>query len=74
MLVNIKYLVLLMAVVTAEKQIDLEDIERDTLLSEQRSNNPKESLETDQTQHLRPPINVAPSSSPYEVPHSHIEY
>lgn len=58
----------------AEKPTDLEDIERDTLLSEQRNNsNGKESLTTDQTQHLRPPINAA-SSSPYEVRITFIAY
>lgn len=55
MIIEIKYLFLLIAFTFAEKQIDLEDIERDTLISEQRSN-AKESLTTDQTQHIRPPV------------------
>lgn len=55
----------MVAFALAEKQIDLEDIERDTLISEQR-NNEKESLKTDQTQHLRPPSIIA-GSSPYEA-------
>lgn len=66
MIVKIKFVLLLMvAFALAEKQIDLEDIERDTLISEQR-NTEKESLKTDQTQHLRPPSIIA-GSSPYEA-------
>lgn len=65
MIIEIKYIFLLVAFALAEKQIDLEDIERDTLISEQR-NNVKESLKTDQTQHLRPPA-INAGSSPYEV-------
>lgn len=55
----LKYLVLLtvLAVITAEKQIKLEDIERDNLLSERNSNGgPRgDSIESDQGQHLRQP-------------------
>lgn len=64
MIIEIKYIFLLVAFALAEKQIDLDDIERDTLISEQR-NNAKESLNTDQSQHIRPPSINAGSS--YEV-------
>lgn len=52
---------MLIAVVVAEKQIKLEDIERDNLLSERRANK-QEVLKTDQTQHSR-----TPDSQSYEV-------
>lgn len=46
------------------KKINLEDIERDNLISERRSQN-KEVLEGQHTQHLRPPSIHAPTN--YEV-------
>lgn len=55
----LRYAVLLtvLAVVIGEKQIKLEDIERDNLLSERQTNGgPRgDPIESDQGQHLRPP-------------------
>lgn len=61
MFVHLSYLILLIAVVVAEKQIKLEDIERDNLLSERYSNK-QEVLKIEQPQHWR-----APDLQSYEV-------
>lgn len=55
------YLILLIAVVVAEKQIQLEDIERDNLLSERSVNN-QEVLKVEQPQRSK-----APDLQSYEV-------
>lgn len=56
---SLKYAVLLavLAVASAEKQIKLEDIERDNLISERQTNGgPRgDPVETEQSQDLRPP-------------------
>lgn len=60
---NIQWLLLLVTFAMAEKQIKLEDIERDNLISERRANREQEQLATGQTQqHLR-----TPSGASYEV-------
>lgn len=64
MRIEIKYVLLLATFALAEKQINLEDIEHDTLISEQRHSG-TETLKADQSQHLRPPSINAGSS--YEV-------
>lgn len=61
MKIQFQYILLLVACAFAEKQIKLEDIERDNLLNEQKINR-KESLHEDQSQHLRPPGILASSS------------
>lgn len=62
--VRIKYVLLLVTFAVAEKQIKLEDIERDNLLSERRVNRDEETVKIGQSQHLTAPIHVGPS---YEV-------
>lgn len=55
MLARTIWIVLLMGLcVAADKQIKLEDIERDNLLSERRVV-PQDTLKPEQTQHLRAP-------------------
>lgn len=49
-----------MTFAVAEKQIKLEDIERDNLLSERRVNRDEEAIKNDQSQHLGAPIHVRP--------------
>lgn len=61
MFVSLSYLMLLIAVVVAEKQIKLDDIERDNLLSEKRANK-EEVFKIEQPQHSR-----TPDSQSYEV-------
>lgn len=51
---QLKYVLLLVAFAVAEKQIKLEDIERDNLLSERQVNVKSDYLD-DQTQNLQPP-------------------
>lgn len=51
-------------VVVADKQIKLEDIERDNLISERRANQ-QETLKIEQPQHLRTP--GTHGVPPYEV-------
>lgn len=57
-----KYLLLFVTFVVAEKQLKLEDIERDNLLSERRVNRDEETVKIGQ--HLTAPIHVQPQ---YEV-------
>lgn len=54
MFVSLSHIILIIAVVVAEQQIKLEDIERDNLLSERRSNK-QGNLKIDQPQHSRTP-------------------
>lgn len=63
--ISISCVILLATLTIAEKQIKLEDIERDNLISERRAIGNTEILQSDQTQHLRPPGIQASSS--YEV-------
>lgn len=58
--IQIKYVLLLVTFAIAEKQIKLEDIERDNLLSERRVNRDEEGIKIDQSQHLGAPIHVRP--------------
>lgn len=60
--IQTKYLLLLVTIVVAEKQIKLEDIERDNLLSERRVNRDEETVKIGQTQYLTAPIHVGPSA------------
>lgn len=63
--VHLKYVLLLATLIVAEKQIKLEDIERDNLLSERRVNRENdETIKIGQSQHLTAPIHVGPQ---YEV-------
>lgn len=63
--IHLKYVLLLATFVVAEKQIKLEDIERDNLLSERRVNRENdETIKIGQSQHLTAPIRVGPQ---YEV-------
>lgn len=55
MYVHIKCLLLLITFTVAERQIKLEDIERDNLISERRANNNEDTIKIGQTQHLRAP-------------------
>ena len=64
MKVHLQLVLLLVAFALGEKQIKLEDIERDNLLSEQRTNG-NDHLTADASQHLRPPGIHADST--YEV-------
>lgn len=57
-------MLLLVTFAVADKQIKLEDIERDNLISERRVNRDEEVVKIGQTQHLNAPINVQPQ---YEV-------
>ncbi|GAB0089735.1 hypothetical protein DMENIID0001_043350 [Sergentomyia squamirostris] len=61
---RIVFVVLLVVALThgATEKIQLEDIERDNLISEQRAKVASEGLEAQQTQHLRPPGIQAPNS------------
>lgn len=60
-----KCVLLLATFAVAEKQIKLEDIERDNLLSERRVNRENdETIQIGQSQHLSAPIRVGPQ---YEV-------
>lgn len=61
MFVSLSHLILIIAVVVADKQIKLDDIERDNLLSERRANK-QERLKIEQPQHSR-----TPDSQSYEV-------
>lgn len=63
--IRLKYVLLLVTFAVAEKQIKLEDIERDNLISERRANSEKDAQNTGQTQHLRQP-SISTGSS-YEV-------
>lgn len=54
----------MLAFAMAEKQIKLEDIERDNLLSERRVNRDEEIVKIGQSQRLTAPIHVGPQ---YEV-------
>lgn len=60
--VQMKYVLLLITFAVADKQIKLEDIERDNLLSERRVNRDEETVKIGQPQYLNAPINVAPTS------------
>lgn len=53
-MMQLKYVLLLVAFVVAEKQIKLEDIERDNLLSERQVN--VKPNDVDETQNLQPPL------------------
>lgn len=57
-------MLLFITVAIAEKQIKLEDIERDNLLSERRVNRDQEIVNIGQSQRLAAPIHVGPQ---YEV-------
>lgn len=57
-------MLLLVTFAVADKQIKLEDIERDNLISERRVNRDEEVVKIGQNQHLNAPINVQPQ---YEV-------
>lgn len=57
-------MLLLVTFAVADKQIKLEDIERDNLISERRVNRDEEIVKIGQSQHLNAPINVQPQ---YEV-------
>lgn len=59
--IKLKYVLLLVAFAVADKQIKLEDIERDNLLSERRVNRDDETVKIGQSQHLTAPIHVGPS-------------
>lgn len=70
MSISPKYLLLFVAIVAAERQIKLEDIERDNILNEQRTNIDKEIKSDEPTQHFQPPpppLASQSSSSSYEV-------
>lgn len=62
--IQLKYVLLLVTFTVAEKQIKLEDIERDNLLSERRVNREDETVKIGQSQRLAAPIHVGPR---YEV-------
>lgn len=63
MIKHIKYILLLATFAIAEKQIKLEDIERDNLLSERRVNRDEETVKSGESpQHLLAPIFVGPSN------------
>lgn len=64
MKIHLKYVLLLVTFAVADKQIKLEDIERDNLISERRVNRDEEVVKIGQNQHLNAPINVQPQ---YEV-------
>lgn len=64
MKIHLKYVLLLVTFAVADKQIKLEDIERDNLISERRVNRDEEIVKIGQSQHLNAPINVQPQ---YEV-------
>lgn len=58
--IQLKYIFLFIAFTVAEKQIKLEDIERDNLLSERRVNRDQEIVNIGQSQRLSAPIHVGP--------------
>lgn len=58
----IKYILLFATFAAAEKQIKLEDIERDNLLSERRVNRDEETVKSGESQHLLAPIYVGPTN------------
>lgn len=58
--IQLKYVLLLVTFAVADKQIKLEDIERDTLLSERRVNRDQEIVNIGQSQRLSAPIHVGP--------------
>lgn len=58
----IKYILLFATFAIAEKQIKLEDIERDNLLSERRVNRDEETVKSGESQHLLAPIYVGPTN------------
>lgn len=60
--IQTKYVLLLVTFAVADKQIKLEDIERDNLLSERRVNRDEETVKIGQSQYLNAPIHVGPSS------------
>lgn len=62
--IQLKYVLLLVTFAVADKQIKLEDIERDNLISERRVNRDEEIVKIGQNQQLNAPINVEPQ---YEV-------
>lgn len=62
--IQLKYVLLLVTIAVADKQIKLEDIERDNLISERRVNRDEEIVKIGQNQQLNAPINVEPQ---YEV-------
>lgn len=59
--IRTKYVLLLVTFAVADKQIKLEDIERDNLLSERRVNREDETVKIGHTQYLTGPIHVGPS-------------
>lgn len=68
MKIQLKCVLLLVTFALADKQIKLEDIERDNLLSERRVNRDHEIVNIGQSQRLNAPIHVGPQ---YEVnPHA----
>lgn len=58
MINRLTYILLLAAFAIAEKQIKLEDIERDNLLSERRVNRDEDTVKSEESQHLLAPIYV----------------
>lgn len=58
----IKYMLLFATLAIAEKQLKLEDIERDNLLSERRVNRDEETVKNGESQHLLAPIYVGPTN------------
>lgn len=69
MYIRLKCFILMVAVAAADKQIKLEDIERDNLISERRATQ-QEALSIEQTQHLRTP--GSHGVPPYEVSTIHL--
>lgn len=67
MKIQTKYVLLLVTLAVADKQIKLEDIERDNLLSERRVNRDDETVKIGQPQYLTAPINVGPTSQVHSV-------
>lgn len=69
--IQTKYVLLLVTFAVADKQIKLEDIERDNLLSERRVNRDDETVKIGQSQYLTAPIHVGPSGPSSEVSSVH---
>lgn len=59
--IRTKYVLLLVTFAVADKQVKLEDIERDNLLSERRVNREEETVKIGHTQYLTGAIHVGPS-------------
>lgn len=67
MIKYIKYMLLFATLAIADKQIKLEDIERDNLLSERRVNRDEETVKNGESQHLLAPIYVGPTNEVLRV-------